>query len=337
MVRLTLALIAVSSTACGADVGGADVGGDAGVDTGFDTGICPRPAPTPACGFVGTQDLVGFGQLNHAVFGDGVLYGASTGLEVVALREDGVSSAAPIPSVDTEGFAALAVQGELAFVVERYRLSPILDFNHRLRIADVSDPCLPRWLGQLDLAEGRTGPIALADERAFVWLREGDAPTLAVVDISDPSAPSLLTTVESTLPSYVNDMEVIGDRLYASGWDSVPPVLEEGVSFRLVAFDIGADTPTEVLSVLLGPVGGRQTPNAELAPAGDGRVLVSGSTVAGPAGVGGPQGVLFVVDVAAPGSVVSTVPVEETAFFTLDADGQTAVAQTTQGPVAIDL
>jgi hypothetical protein len=85
---------------------------------------------------------------------------------------------------------------------------------------DLSNPAEPRILGELsrqDLGSSDIGAIEVYGDVAYV--ADSDA-GIRMVDVSDPSGPFRISD-DSTL-GHVQDLEVLGDRLYALTWDAQP-------------------------------------------------------------------------------------------------------------------
>ncbi len=89
-----------------------------------------------------------------------------------------------------------------------------------LRILDLSDPTNPVEVGSLVPAEASLGALAVAGGRAYAMLSDPTAGRgLAVIDVSQPSAPVLL----SNTPAYVGGrgLAVAGDYVYLDSSTSI--------------------------------------------------------------------------------------------------------------------
>ncbi|RIK35009.1 MAG: hypothetical protein DCC55_31620 [Chloroflexi bacterium] len=93
---------------------------------------------------------------------------------------------------------AIAVQGDYAY----------LGFSHEWMVLDIHDRSQPRWVAALEVSANDTAPVGAL---AYVVGRDG----LAVVDISDPHDPHLLSFSRST--GTLTQINVVGRYAYVAG------------------------------------------------------------------------------------------------------------------------
>ena len=94
-----------------------------------------------------------------------------------------------------------------------------------LHIVDVSNPSNPQLLGRISSANGGYDNVhKVAVWQNFVFIPNNlSSPVILVFDVSVPSNPVLFTTIMSTDPKWVNDMDIQSNgagsvRLYTAGW-----------------------------------------------------------------------------------------------------------------------
>jgi hypothetical protein len=92
------------------------------------------------------------------------------------------------------------------------------DPPYSLRLIDLSNPAAPIALGAIDVP-GPIAEIRVSGGLAFVavnaWTRAGRRGSIRVIDVSDRSGPFELGAFE--LGNGVDDAEIVGDRIFASG------------------------------------------------------------------------------------------------------------------------
>lgn len=111
-----------------------------------------------------------------------------------------------VSSLDTPAYAkAITISGNLAYVA---------DNGSGLQIVDASDPAFPQIIGWLDPpGSSMTRQVAVRDTTVYL----GDRTDLLVIDVSQPSSPQLVRTIDLTY--FPREFLLSGDRLYISGSD----------------------------------------------------------------------------------------------------------------------
>ncbi len=183
--------------------------------------------PVPA-GFVAT----GNSGIREMRVEGGVLYAASRRGGLLTIDVSDPSSAALLGSCDSiPDVLAVEVVGGLAYIAGR-------DWDGEedlglFRIVDVSDPATPVDLGGVSWPINEGVAIAVRSDHAYIAAYEAG---LHVVDVSDPSSPALVQTLDMGGP--VSSVRVSGSRAYVTAYTD--SVAEESTLIVLGLNDPGA-------------------------------------------------------------------------------------------------
>jgi len=156
-----------------------------------------------------------------AVFGDfAYVADRGSGLQVVDISDP--SSPEIVGTADTPGDAeGVTVLGNYAYVADGYLGG--------LRVIDVSDPQSPTIVGSVETPDGYWAyDVAVAGDYAYLAISDADYPyegsSLLVIDISDPTSPSIVGTVNT--PNDCFAVAVAGSYAYVADGESGLQVID---------------------------------------------------------------------------------------------------------------
>ena len=153
-------------------------------------------APTPTA-----QVVTGGHPSAIAVAGDRVYLGEGTGGGMLRVfHRGGVSGPVELGAIPTSRVADLAVTGELVYVA---------DATPALRIYDTGDPAAIELVGSYGAC---SSPVGVAVQGVIAVL--GCSSGFHVLDVANPSAPSLLAIWQSPAPTRARAVAIDGARVY---------------------------------------------------------------------------------------------------------------------------
>ncbi len=105
-----------------------------------------------------------------------------------------------------------------------------------LHIVDLSDPTMPALLSQVTSANSGYDSIHnVIFSNGYLYQADSDTEIVKVFDVSDPTDPFFVRDIVTPDADFIHDITVIGDRLYASGF--------EGFTYIYDVTDIGSVAP----------------------------------------------------------------------------------------------
>ncbi len=129
-------------------------------------------------------------------------------------------------------------------------------------IVDLSNPASPSLLTQINVGlNGFSSVHNVFSANGFLYEANTGTSTVKVFDVSTPSSPFFVRDIVTTDPTFIHDMTVVNNRLYASGFGGTTDIYDVS--------NIGSSAPT-----LLGTVASQSKSHSSWVSA-DGNTLVS--------------------------------------------------------------